>query len=158
MTSPFPGFDPARIAAYFKMGEEFTDIAKSFANVDFSSIDPQKIMEVQKHNMETLAAANQTAAKAYEDLFRKQVEVITAATTRARESLEKLQADAGQAKDADAHAKLVQETLESVIQQLTQLTEESAKANAEAFESVWKQVADAASELSTAEPAKGKKK
>ncbi len=147
MQTTFPGFDPDRIASYFKMSEDFGELAKKYAEINIKAVDPKRLFEIQKRNMETLAAANRSTAQAYEHLFRKQVEVLQSATVQTRESLEKVRANSDTSADPEVHMRIVQEALESTVAQLSQLTEEAAKANAEALEAIRNGVMENAAEL-----------
>lgn len=144
-TPPFPGYNPEQIAEFFRMGEDFAGAASKFAAINFASLDPKKLAEAQQRNMAALVEVNRSAAKSYEQIFRRQVEVLQKAAQSAQDNLRELSTQ-GKV-DPEVGAKIVRETVEEVIRQLSELTTEAAKTNAEAFESLRKQVADSADSL-----------
>lgn len=145
MTAAFPGYDPEKFADFFRMGEEFAGLAGKFATAKLAPVDPQKIVDAQRRNMEALVDISRTAAKSYENLFRRQVEVLQDATRTAQEGLRELSAQ-GKV-DPEASATVVREALEAVVRQLSALTTEAAKSNVEAFEALHRQVAESAEAL-----------
>lgn len=143
MTTGFPGYDPERIAAFFRLGEDFAKLGENFARMAQSipgtpleTPDPKRLFEIQKRNMDAMAEVTREAAKSYEQLYRRQVEVLQEATRQAQERLEALQAGT----DAETSATVAREALETVANQLAELTAEAAKANADAFEILRKQM------------------
>lgn len=152
MNSPFPGYNPEQIADFFRIGEDFAGIARKFSAINLATLDPQKLADAQRRNMEALIEVNRSAAKSYEQIFRRQVEVLQTAAQSAQDSLRELST---QGKfDPEASVQIVRETVEEVIRQLSELTAEAAKANAEAFDSLRKQVTESAENLTgDAQPA-----
>ena len=141
MKPNFPGFEPARVEEFFKLGEEFAKAAREFATVDPKAIDPARIYETQRSNMEALVEANRMAAKAYEELFRKQVDVLREASDRVQERLQALGSDPASAMEPQKQAEVMQATLEETARQLSELAATAARVNAGALEGIGKQVA-----------------
>ena len=150
MKPMIPGFDPAKINDYFRLGEDYAKAISEFATVDPNAIDPARIYEAQRSNMEALVDANQKAAKAYEELFRKQVDVLRAASEQVRKRFEDLQSDPVAAMEPRKQAEVMQATLEETAKQLSDLAETAAKVNAGALEGIGKQVAANAASLAAA--------
>ena len=146
----FPAFEPDKINQYFKLGEEFSKAVSEFAAVDPKAIDPAKIYEAQRSNMEALVEANQKAAQAYEDLFRQQVVVLREAAERVQEQFEDLRSNPASAMEPQKQADGMRTTLEDTARQLADLAETAAKVNAGALEGIGKQVAANATALAAA--------
>ena len=148
---PFiPGFDTTRINEYFKLGEDYAKAISELATVDPKAIDPAKIYEVQRSNMEALVDANREAARAYEELFRKQVAVLRSASEQVQKRFEDLQSDPAAAMEPGKQAEVMQATLEETAKQLSDLAETAARLNAGALEGIGKQVAANAASLAAA--------
>lgn len=148
MSSSFSPFDPARVASYFRISEEFAEAAQRLAKSGMASVDPKQVYEIQKRNMDAVVAANRATAQVYEKLFRDQLEVVTSATQKAQESVARLrEATADNARDPKAQAEAVREVMEDAIRQLSKLVEEAAKAHADALEALRQQAAESATEL-----------
>ena len=141
MKPTLPGLDPNQIKEYFKLGEEFNKAFSEFASVDPTAVNPARIYEVQRSNMEALVEANRKAANAYEDLYRKQIDTLRAAAERIQNQFEELRSDPGSAMTPQRQAELMKEALEETARQLSELAESAAKVNAGALEGIGKQVA-----------------
>ncbi len=148
---PFvPSFDPARIDEYFKIGEELAKAAQDFSKVDPKALDPVKLYEAQRTNMDALVEANRKAAEAYEALFRKQVDVLRDSAERLQKRLEELRADPAQAMEPKKQAEAMQEMVEETARQLAELADSAAKLGSDTLEGIGRQVAANASALAGA--------
>ena len=141
MKPTFPGFDPDQIREYFKFGEEFNKAFNEFATLDPKAVDPARIYEVQRSNMEALVDANRKAAEAYEDLYRKQIDTLRAAAERIQNQFEELRSDPESAMSPQRQAELMKEALEETARQLSELAQSAAKVNAGALEGIGRQIA-----------------
>ena len=150
MQATYPGFDPEKIQEFFRLGEDVARAASEFATLDPKSVDPARLYEAQRSNMEALLEANRSAAQAYEDLFRRQVEVLRATAERVQARFEAVREDPAAAMDPEKQAAETQAALAEAARQLTELAEAAARVNADALGGVGRQVAASMTALATA--------
>jgi len=88
MNPYFPNLDPTKVNDYFRLGEQFTEAARQFATLDPRAIDPGKLHEAQRKNMDALVEANRRTATECEALFRDHLATLQKAAERTRAQLE----------------------------------------------------------------------
>lgn len=143
-TSPFL-FDPSAFSDFFNA----SDFSKFMQMPDMpTSMNPAALIEFQKKNMDAFVSANKAAADAYQDLFKKQVEVFQATMDEARKHAESVPPADMSPDAAKKRMDYAQATMKAAMDNMTALAEETRKANADAFKTVQTRVQASIEELS----------
>jgi len=150
MNPYFPNLDPTKVNDYFRLGEQFTEAARQFATLDPRAIDPGKLHEAQRKNMDALVEANRRTATECEALFRDHLATLQKAAERTRAQLEAARQAPGAAPDPRAQIEVLQNALQETATELTRLAESTARLSADALERVGQQVAASAAALAEA--------
>ena len=141
--NPMFPFDPAAMTEFFKAA----DPSKFMSMPKVPGIDPSEFMDTQKKNMDAFVSANKAAADAYQDLFRKQVEIFQSTLEEAQKHVSDVPPSDVSAEAAQKHMSYAQEAVNTAMAHMNDFAEEARKANSEAFETVQKRAAESAQEL-----------
>ena len=139
-------FDPEQVQRMFdpeQMRAMFTP--PPAASVDFATL-----MQTNQKSYEAMLTANRAAASAYNDFYRKQMEIFHEMMDGARKAIEK---DGTGADAAARQTEIYQRATEQALANMTALAEESKKATEQAFKEIEQQVREAVAELQASQPA-----
>ena len=146
---PFPDFD----FKWPNFDEGFWDRFK------VPGVDASSLVESQKKNFEAMVKANRKAAEGYQNLMRRQVEILT-------ETMQSIQESAGELMKANAgkelprkQAELVEKTISRALQHMKEMADLTISANSDAFRIMQDRATHSISEMQTlAEKFSGGKK
>ena len=122
-TNPFPEFD----FKWPNFDQGFWD------RFSVPGIDGNALMESQKRNFEALVKANQKAAEGYQNMMRRQAEIMTETMQAIQESVADLM-KANDGKDLPKkQAELVEKTIGRALKHMKEIAELAITANGDAF-------------------------
>ena len=141
-TTAFP-FDNTAFADYWNPA----NFAKMFSGQQMPEFDTKGLMATQKKNMDALVAANKAAADAYQDLFKKQLEIFENTVAEASKQVSNFDASDMTPEGAKAKAELAQVAVEKAMNNMKVFAEEAQKANTDAYAKVSARVEASAQEF-----------
>jgi len=141
-TTGFP-FDNAAFAEFWNPA----NFAKMFSEHKMPEFDTKALMDTQKKNMDALVTANKAAADAYQDLFKKQLDIFESTVAEARKQVSNFDASNMTPEGAKAQAELAQVAVEKAMANMKMLAEEAQKANTDAYTKVSARVEASAQEF-----------
>jgi phasin family protein len=135
--SPFPEFD-------FKWPNFDQGFLDRFT---VPGLDTSALMESQKRNFEALVKANQKAAEGYQNLMRRQAEIMTETMQAIQESVTDLM-KANDGKDLPKkQAELVERTVGRALKHMKELADLTISANGDAFKVMQDRAKESISEM-----------
>jgi phasin family protein len=135
--SPFPEFD-------FKWPNFDQGFLDRFT---VPGLDTSALMESQKRNFEALVKANQKAAEGYQNLMRRQAEIMTETMQAIQESVTDLM-KANDGKDLPKkQAELVEKTVGRALKHMKELADLTISANGDAFKVMQDRAKESISEM-----------
>jgi phasin family protein len=135
--SPFPEFD-------FKWPNFDPNFMERFS---MPGLDTSALMESQKKNFEALVKANQKAAEGYQNLMRRQAEIMSETMQAIQESVGDLM-KANDGKDLPKkQAELVEKTIGRALKHMKELAQLTIDANGDAFKVMQDRAKESISEM-----------
>ncbi|MBP6014797.1 MAG: phasin family protein [Alphaproteobacteria bacterium] len=135
--SPFPDFD----FKWPNFDQGFWD------RFSVPGIDSNSLMESQKKNFEALVKANQKAAMGYQNLMRRQGEIMTETMQSIQEAVGDLM-KANDGKDLPKkQAELVEKTIGRALKHMKELAELTINANGDAFKVIQDRATESIAEM-----------
>lgn len=135
--SPFPEFD----FKWPNFDQGFWD------RFSVPGLDASTLMESQKRNFEALVKANQKAAAGYQNMMRRQAEIMTETMQAIQESVSDLM-KANDGKDLPKkQAELVEKTIGRALKHMKELAELAINANSDAFKVMQDRAKESISEM-----------
>ena len=111
----------------------FFDFTKLMSQFRLPGVDFTALVDRERKNIEALAEANRIAFEGWQNLVRRQAEIL-------QETMKKVVADAGQEDAMKKRADLAKEGFEKALSNMRELAEMAAKSQKEAFEVVRKRI------------------
>ncbi len=113
---------------------EFMDFSKFAEQFKMPGIDSSALVESQRKNVEAFTRANRVALEGVQAVAQRQAEILRQAMEETTKAVRELAKPGQPAEKMASQADLVKEAYEAAIANLRELTEMSAKSNAEASE------------------------
>ena len=125
----------------------FGDFAKVFEQLKLPGLDVAAIVESRRKDIEALMTANRLALEAAQSLGQKQVEMLRHSLTEIRDAITHAGAAKGSEEPAARNSELVQRILQTVLQDMRELSEAAFKAQSDTVAVVNKRIQDNIEEM-----------
>jgi phasin family protein len=137
---------------------KFMDASKMLSEFKFPGVDMEKVVAVQRKNVEALTSANQTAMEGIQAIAKRQSEILRSMIEESNSALKTMMEQGSPEEKMAKQADLLKASFEKTLTHMRELSEMVAKSNREAFDVINSRVTESLDEIKalapTAKPAK----
>jgi phasin family protein len=132
---------------------KFMDASKMLSDFKFPGVDLEKVVAVQRKNVEALTSANQTALEGIQAIAKRQSEILRSMIEESNSVLKAMMEQGSPEEKMTKQADLLKTSFEKTLGHMRELSEMVAKSNREAFDVINSRVTESLEEMKSLMPA-----
>jgi phasin family protein len=132
---------------------KFMDATKMLADFKFPGVDMEKVVAVQRKNVEALTSANQTALEGIQAIAKRQSEILRSIIEESNNAMKAMMEQGSPEEKMSKQADLLKTSFEKTLGHMRELSEMVAKSNREAFDVINSRVTESLDEMKSLMPA-----